>query len=297
MQNIMSHFGERFYPKNHITNIRADLTLVDDRGLQFGHIANSDILVFSDNFTNWFTTNQSQAYYPRYLFEILANPETRVYNIVDQRPYFLSCLNRVPRDYRCRLLLEILSCPWVHQVQYSLACLAEKDQFLAVDQFDELAKKLTVDEFQRIQSLLGTCIHGEYHTDGWGYTTNASVAHKNCYVDLVTESNLMYHQITEKTWKPMLSGQLFLILGATGIIKHLRETGVDVFDDFIDHSYDNEPDVIKRIKMIVGSLHDLEKNVEKIWAETYQRRIKNFNLVRSKEYQDLLLKDLIDKCT
>ena len=46
---------------------------------------------------------------------------------------------------------------------------------------------------------------------------------EDSYVQLVTESTVEPRIfITEKTWKPIASGQLFLILGNPGIIKHLE---------------------------------------------------------------------------
>jgi len=65
-----------------------------------------------------------------------------------------------------------------------------------------------------------------------------------------------------------------------------------VYDDFIDHSYDQETDLGKRISMLMNSLTAVHGNIRNIWNQTYQRRVQNFKLIQSPEYQNVLLEDL-----
>lgn len=64
-------------------------------------------------------------------------------------------------------------------------------------------------------------------------------------------------QLTEKSSKPLLLGQLFLINGALGNVAALRELGFDCFDDIVDHSYDAEADPLLRVKMVVDQLETI----------------------------------------
>jgi hypothetical protein len=73
---------------------------------------------------------------------------------------------------------------------------------------------------------------------------------KNCYIELVTESrygNLPFK--TEKCVKPFYNLQFPIILGHEGIIEDLRKMDFDMFDDIINHSYDNVP--TKSIDIII----------------------------------------------
>lgn len=64
---------------------------------------------------------------------------------------------------------------------------------------------------------------------------------------------------TEKTAKCFNSCQLPLFLTVKGYVSLLKSMGFDVFDDIIDHSYDNEENPDKRIKLVVKELIRLKK--------------------------------------
>lgn len=116
------------------------------------------------------------------------------------------------------------------------------------------------------------------------------------YINLVTESTVIPKIfITEKTWAPIASGQLFLVIGNPGIVKTLEEFGVDTYADIIDHNYyDNEQDWQLRIKKIHSIIDNLvTQDLFYINQVTYQRRKKNVELFFAgafgkKYYQDLL---------
>jgi hypothetical protein len=101
--------------------------------------------------------------------------------------------------------------------------------------------------------------------------------------------------VTEKTWKPVASAQLFLIVGHRNAVAHLRSLGVDTFDDIIDHDhYDAEPDWQLRIQKIHQVIDDLLlQDLESIYKDTEQRRTSNskkfFNGEFGTEYQNNLV--------
>lgn len=89
-----------------------------------------------------------------------------------------------------------------------------------------------------------------------------SLTLKNFYrkiLNLVTENvsgfddsdNHRYNTITftEKAWKPFKAHQIPLILGLPNSIEKLRKLGFDLFDDFVDHSYDKEQDHRRRVEL------------------------------------------------
>jgi hypothetical protein len=72
--------------------------------------------------------------------------------------------------------------------------------------------------------------------------------------------------LTEKTWQPILAGQLFMIWGNSGIIAHLRDLGVDVFDDIVNHEYDTVIDHRGRLT----SIHEeLDRLSMLDWSDIY----------------------------
>lgn len=84
---------------------------------------------------------------------------------------------------------------------------------------------------------------------------------------------------TEKTWKSVAAGQLFIIYGNPHTVAMLRSIGVDCFDDIIDHgSYDSIVDPREKAKVIldlVGSL--LQRDWHQIWHDTAPRRQSNLD--------------------
>jgi hypothetical protein len=125
----------------------------------------------------------------------------------------------------------------------------------------------------------------------------AHPAYTDSYINLVTETDMSNAFVTEKTWKPVASAQLFLIVGHKNAIEHLRDMGVDTFDDIVDHNYyDSEPDWQQRIQKIHRVLDDLLiQDLESIYKDTEQRRTSNskkfFNGEFGIEYQNNLVSD------
>lgn len=120
-------------------------------------------------------------------------------------------------------------------------------------------------------------------------------AYTDSYINLVTETDMSNAFVTEKTWKPVASAQLFLIVGHRNAVAHLRSLGVDTFDDIVDHDYyDNEPDWQIRIQKIHQVLDKLlSQDLESIYKDTEQRRTSNskkfFNGEFGIEYQNNLV--------
>ena len=65
--------------------------------------------------------------------------------------------------------------------------------------------------------------------------------------------------LTEKAWKPFKTHQLSLYIGLPGYVDIIRSLGFDVYDDFINHSYDKEQNHIERIKIVVEELNRLNQ--------------------------------------
>lgn len=64
---------------------------------------------------------------------------------------------------------------------------------------------------------------------------------------------------TEKTTKAFNAGQIPLFVALPGYVNILKIMGFDVFDDIVDHSYDNELSPDKRIIMVSEELLRLKK--------------------------------------
>jgi hypothetical protein len=121
-----------------------------------------------------------------------------------------------------------------------------------------------------------------------------NAAYLDTYVNLVTETTVIDRLfVTEKTWKPIASGQLFLILGNPGTVQFLREQGVDTFDDYIDHGYDLETDPATKLNLLYKSLDQLMiSNLEDIYKQTKNRRLENASRFFAGEFDSQYYKTL-----
>lgn len=107
------------------------------------------------------------------------------------------------------------------------------------------------------------------------------------YLNLVTESffedDLESIHVTEKSFRPFFFYQIPLILGSQHHIKYMKEEyGFDFYDDIIDHSYDNEPNQTKRLKMFseeVFRLSNQKNEIKLFYKENKNRFEKNKQIV------------------
>ena len=121
----------------------------------------------------------------------------------------------------------------------------------------------------------------------------------DAYVNLVTETTMLPKVfVTEKSWRPIAAAQLFVIIGSPGTISYLRDTGVDVFDDIIDHAhYDNVSDWQQRIHCTHQVLESLlAQDLEKIYQQTQQRRIDNVKKFYAEKFDSHGTLNYITEC-
>ena len=108
------------------------------------------------------------------------------------------------------------------------------------------------DKWQEIKSILPysdiidkTFNHGTPDTFTKVYRFDSDpVCHKtydNIAIEIVCETNITSGTffITEKTFRPLYYGKLFLVIGSPQFEQNLKDLGFDIFDDILDKSYDN----------------------------------------------------------
>jgi hypothetical protein len=113
------------------------------------------------------------------------------------------------------------------------------------------------------------------------------ITYQNSYINIVTETQYkddfdVVH-ITEKSFRPFNFYNIPIFVSTKYHVKYLKENyGFDVFDDIVDHSYDNEPDIKKRIIMVyneIKRLNDNKESVIKFYSENQDRFEKNREII------------------
>jgi hypothetical protein len=124
--------------------------------------------------------------------------------------------------------------------------------------------------------------------------THINIEHyKKVFVELVTETlhdnNVIF--LSEKSYKPIISGTPFIIFGNPGILKELKKQGFKTFDKYWDESYDNEQDLVLRAEKILSILSDLAKlsnnDIENMYADMQDILLHNFILLKNKRNESI----------
>jgi hypothetical protein len=191
-------------------------------------------------------------------------------NIRCSRIWNFSCVSRAARPHRILFYLKIRNKDIWSDVLFKLGT---KHLFPRNDDID-----LTEYEILQWQKQQDSFEKNTFANDPGKIKCFADEPYTNAYVNIVMEStcNSLVHT-TEKIWKPVAAGQLFLVYGNRDTIKLLRQQGIDTFDDYIDHDlYDSEPDARRRCDLVIAAAERLaQQDITKIWSDTYQRRLIN----------------------
>lgn len=198
--------------------------------------------------------------------------------ITDEKKYKLSCLHGNPRPHRVLNYFEMqkYSSPdiltGIFYDPKGVDCRSDEDYRLNIELTDKwLELNKTLPTRLQLADAEGIVDVG---------IDNQHPAFTNSYINLVPETTIIkrIHQ-TEKIWKTILAGQLFLVLANPGYLDRLRKQGVDIYDDIIDHTYyDDELDFEKRFKKLHNLIKDLlSKDLLSINTELHSRRQRNID--------------------
>jgi hypothetical protein len=73
--------------------------------------------------------------------------------------------------------------------------------------------------------------------------------------------------LTEKILRPIACGHPFLLAAGTGALAYLRSYGFQTFDSVFDESYDQELDTVKRLELIIRTMHQIQNLNDQDWKE------------------------------
>lgn len=145
----------------------------------------------------------------------------------------------------------------------------------------------------------------KHHWHRSNHANDHSVNHdcySKCYSNIVTESEVesFYHHgisvstpvITEKSYKPLLSGQVPLYLAASGHLAHLRSLGFNVFEDLLPENFD-QFGLLAKIHSLVTLVAQGKEWIENIYFDRLKEVQHNKELVYSNSVDSIL----VDKAT
>lgn len=102
--------------------------------------------------------------------------------------------------------------------------------------------------------------------------------------------------VTEKTFKPMVMKQPFIIFAGPGTLQYLKDYGFRTFDRIWDESYDQEPNHDKRLEKIINVIKYLSRKSDKefrdITDKCWEITDHNHRHFFSDAFEDMLLNEL-----
>jgi len=197
-----------------------------------------------------------------------------------QKKYKFSCLNGTAKEHRKFLYVLLNQKHYFKDIVFTFGHRPTTTAFL-----NEIL--LTVEE-QKIYQALPQAVEflASDATVGIDLTLDHP-AYQESYVNLVTETTVISPMLSEKTFKPIVAGQLFILIAAPGAVQFLRDIGIDTFDDIVDHSYDLISDTRTRINKAVEQVdHLIEKDLDTIYDNIKNRIEQNSIYMRSQKFRD-----------
>jgi ribosomal protein S17E len=88
--------------------------------------------------------------------------------------------------------------------------------------------------------------------------------YNNCFFAALAETSTDITVITEKVITPILFLKPFIVLGDKGYHQFLKSLGFELFEEFIDYSFDFEHNEDRRIEMFCEQV----KNVSELSADS-----------------------------
>jgi len=232
-----------------------------------------------------------QNYYPFHLLFSSYLAVNEEINLSSHRTYYACCINRSPRISRIYNRVKLDN--FMNEKFKFLWFKAEESNGPVPDK-NLIIDEIGLENYIKYQTINSTSLGFNAKTE---YELCSSIKdYTDSYLNLVTESRLdSIGFLTEKTYKPIRAGQLFLVQGPVGVIQFLRSIGFDTFDDYINHDYDQINDWVERTDHVHREFRRIFFDIEKIYFATTERRIKNLQVLKQYEIGDPWTKFIMDQ--
>jgi hypothetical protein len=117
-------------------------------------------------------------------------------------------------------------------------------------------------------------------------------------IELVTETEVDYKFITEKSYVPIFYKKPFLILGSKNIHKILKDQGFELFEEIIDYSFDSLDSAELRMQGIIKNLDKLKsKDYNSLYSMIKDKLAYNYEHAVQMAYDKSLIPEIVFEVT
>ena len=122
------------------------------------------------------------------------------------------------------------------------------------------------------------------------------------YANIVTETDIQgitfdernrAPTLTEKTWKPLLSGQIAVWLACPGHVSYLKQFGIETFEDLLPKNFD-QSSIEEKCQIIVDLVARGGDFIEQYYWANQKKIDHNFRTIVSGELKKKMLRKVID---
>ena len=189
------------------------------------------------------------------------------------REFHFTSYNRRPREHRIALLTELYKEQLLQNNIYSWGGNFEYD--FNIDQFSMHVNRMYYksdfqdDNYKLIKYLTEKQEHRVDFSINPAWDHGWKDVYSTCFtVVSETYANSDATFLSEKSFKPFANGQPFVMWGDVGTVQALREHGYDVFDKWINHSYDSIKDKKERLDAVIKEVRRLSDISKSDWVDT-----------------------------
>jgi hypothetical protein len=229
-----------------------------------------------------FPWNTSLLHYSRYSAESVYGKNIKDIKANDSKfKKLFNCLNRGVRPARVTLLDELYKNGLFEygDVSWNLLTTDEafKDYGLSFKYWKEERLKVDLNEPDIVDSekVLDFHLWSDYYLSSDTLFTIQSET-------IIGDSFSDNHFLSEKSWKPLILGKPYIMVGPPGYYKQVQKYGFKLYDELFDYSFDSIQDETERIQKIVYEISKLkEENYTELYLKIKDKVEYNRNLAIS----------------
>ena len=259
----------------------------------FDHLGLTNIVYLTSNL---FEVSDRIIFFPGWIY----NKSLSYSNTLDNikiRSIKVSCLNRFPSAHRVYCFHELQKREYSKEMMLSFYGL--RDPYSPLKEGHDILHEMYQDIPRPIRNEIEKLIlykEAIPNDDTWSYQNVHRFDHPaflDSYLNIVTESSYDQCFFSEKSCKPLATGQLFLQVNGKNSVDTLRYLGFECFNKHLNnHNYENFDNFIDRIDAMLNLLDNIYPNIEEIYFLNSKEIIYNKEYLVSDSFRIKLLEPL-----
>jgi hypothetical protein len=206
------------------------------------------------------------------------------------RPYDFTLLSRTHKWWRATVVTDLYRSGLLDSSQwsYNTVDIGDREQDNPI-QIDILNIRTHMQNFLKYAPYTCDTLTAEQHND---HHLTEIQHYTDSYFNIILETHFDADGsggafLTEKTFKPIKHAQPFVVVGAPGSLKALRDLGYRTFDHVLDNSYDSIQDNTQRWLAVKLVIEQIKQDPQKYFAGCRDDAAHNQQLFLSSKYNRL----------